>query len=127
MPSLEQKLLTLNPDSFCRSRRTVIFELLNIDFLWGKVSVSSHQQNTWLPESLPLSKGLKSNVTVWCYILLRGYLHKTQRAMSRKKITTERHHNQCPSVVTLSTPDLQTSDPQTLFEIVSVALLAVES
>ena len=40
MPSLEQKLLTLNPDSFCRSKRTAIFELLNIDFLPGKVSGS---------------------------------------------------------------------------------------
>ncbi len=36
MPSLEQKLLMLNPDSFCRPTTWDNFELLSIDVFVGK-------------------------------------------------------------------------------------------
>ena len=55
MPSLEQKLLTLNPDSFCLSCIFMNFVLFNIDFLRGKLTPSISQRNMHLAGSLRLN------------------------------------------------------------------------
>jgi hypothetical protein len=54
MPSLEQKLLTLNPDSFSRSNSFTNFESLIIDFLKHNLVPSFNQLKMYLPECLRL-------------------------------------------------------------------------
>ena len=58
MPSLEQKFLTVNPDSFCLSWSLRNFELFNIDFLRGKLIRLMRQRNMPLTASLRINNYL---------------------------------------------------------------------
>jgi len=60
---LEQKLLTLNPDSFCRAINRVNFEMVVIDFLRHKITLSIYPHNMYSPECLRWNNQLPLPIT----------------------------------------------------------------